>query len=297
MKKLLLAMIVVASAMSVAVTDAEAKRMGGGGSFGRQSQNIGRPAPAQNPAGNATRPAAPAAAPVAPAIKPPSPWKSMLGGALLGLGMGALLSHFGLGGAMGGMLGSILMIVLAALTAMFIFRLFRSRTGPQPVYAGGYDGGRAPEIGSRIEPAAFQNNAASTLQADPDAASWGVPADFDVQGFLRNAKTYFLRLQASWDKADSSDILTFTTPEMYAEIKMQLQERGTETNHTDVVTLNAELLGVETVGGDHVASVKFTGNIKEAPDAVAEPFSEIWHLSKAVSGQGGWILAGIQQIS
>jgi predicted lipid-binding transport protein (Tim44 family) len=84
---------------------------------------------------------------------------------------------------------------------------------------------------------------------------------------------------------------------MFAEMKLQLQERGASANHTDVVSLDAELLGMETVGNDYLASVKFSGMIRESENAAAEPFTEVWNLSKPVSGNGGWILAGIQQLA
>jgi predicted lipid-binding transport protein (Tim44 family) len=76
-----------------------------------------------------------------------------------------------------------------------------------------------------------------------------------------------------------------------------LQERGASPNNTDVVQLDGELMGIETVGSDYLASVKFTGLIKEVPEASAEPFTEVWNLSKPLSGQGGWVLAGIQQVA
>jgi predicted lipid-binding transport protein (Tim44 family) len=84
---------------------------------------------------------------------------------------------------------------------------------------------------------------------------------------------------------------------MFAELRMQIQERGASPNATDVVQLNAELLGIETGQNDYLASVKFSGLIKEAPDASAAEFAEIWNLSKPTSGQGGWVLAGLQQLS
>ena len=302
MKKLLIALMVVVSALSITVSEAEAKRLGGGGSFGKQSQSFSRPqAPMQQGVSPAKPAAPPAAAPQTPPAKPASPWKGILGGALLGLGLGALMSHFGFGGAMGGMLGSILMIALLAIAVMFIIRMFRRKSDDNaPAYAGGYSSGAGytPEIGSRIEPT---NAQPAALQAAPAATAAdvipGVPADFDVPAFLRNAKTYFIRLQAAWDRADVNDIREFTSPEMFAELKMQLQERGASPNNTDVVKLDAELLGVETMNGQYLASVKFSGLIKEAENAPAEPFTEIWNLSKPVSGQGGWVLAGIQQLS
>lgn len=298
MKKFFAALMVAVVALSMGVSNAEAKRLGGGGSFGKQSQSMSRQAmPGQNQAANTAKPAAPGAVPP----KPASPWKGILGGALLGLGLGALLSHLGLGGAMASMLSTILMVALLAVAAMFIYRMLRRKSnqnGPQVAYAGA-SSAYTPEIGSRIEPvqpAALQSASLASGTDTMDNAPWGIPADFDVSGFLRHAKTHFIRLQAAWDKADISDIREFTTPEMYAELKMQIQERGASANHTDVMSLDATLLGMETIGNDYLASVKFTGMIKEADNAPAEPFSEVWNLSKPITGQGGWVLAGIQQL-
>lgn len=298
MKRLFLALLVAVSAMSVAVSNVEAKRLGGGTSIGKQSQSVNRaPAPSNNQATNAAKPA-PAATPGAIPPKPASPWKGILGGALAGLGIAALMSHFGLGGAMGSMIGTILMFAVLAMVVMFLLRMFRGKSSnAQPAFAGAYSGGTTPEIGSRLEPVSA---APMALQgAAPAAAAnaaWDVPADFDVPGFVRNAKTYFIRLQAAWDKADIDDIREFSTPEMFAELRLQVHERGASANHTDVVSLDAELMGIETVGKDYLASVRFSGMIKEAQNAPAEPFTEVWNLVKPTSGQGGWLLAGIQQL-
>ena len=299
MKKFFTAMMVAVFAISIGISNAEAKRMGGGGSFGKQSQSVSRQAtPAQSQAGMAK----PAAAPAAAAPKPGIPWKGILGGALLGLGLGALFSQLGIGGAMASMLSTILMVALLGFAAMFIYRMLRRKSdqsGPRPAYAGTASG-YTPEIGSRIEPRqplALQSVPLSGGADTVGNAPWGVPADFDVPGFLRHGKTYFIRLQAAWDKADISDIREFTTPEMYAEIKLQIQERGASANTTDVVSLNAKLLGMEDADDDHLASVKFSGMIKESDHAPAEPFSEVWNLTKPMTGPGGWVLAGIQQLS
>ena len=322
MKKVMLSMLIALSAFSLVTVEADAKRLGGGGSVGRQSSNVTqKAAPAPAPSNTATRPASPAATPAPAAIppKPASPWRGILGGALLGLGLGALMSHFGMGGALGGMFGSILMIVLLAAAAYFIIRMFRRKNTDTLAPAGAYGSAAnsnfnndpapyartgTPEIGSGLAQAptssfgsspVLETAAGSAVASNP--GTWTVPADFDVPAFLRNAKTYFIRLQAAWDKADLNDIREFTSTEMFAEFRLELQERGTLVNVTDVVRLDAELLGVETVGNDYLASVKFTGLIKEDPAADAATFAEVWNLSKPVNGQGGWVLAGIQQSS
>jgi predicted lipid-binding transport protein (Tim44 family) len=233
---------------------------------------------------------------------------------LLGLGLGAMLSHFGMGAGLASAMGSILMIALLAGAAFFIYRMFRRKDTPSSApsqfqsYANPVPAGHTPEIGSGIQPAAFQpmQPAAGTTYGTPDTASaapaapaapWGVPADFDTAAFLRHAKSSFIRMQAAWDKADVNDLREFTTPEVYAELKMQIQERGANADFTDVVTIDGELLGIETIGNEYLASVKFTGMIKAAPTAAAEPFAEVWNMSKPVSGSTGWVLAGIQQLS
>ncbi|MES2073770.1 MAG: Tim44-like domain-containing protein [Pseudomonadota bacterium] len=307
MKKFLLTMMIALGAVSLGVADAEAKRVGGGGAIGRQSQNVTRQAPPAQAAPTAAKPA-PAATPGATPPKPASPWKGILGGALLGLGLGALFSSMGMGGAMASMLSSILMVGLLAAAGMFIYRMIKNRSAgnsaAKPAFAGAYgQANDTPEIGSRVDsqPAAFQSAATSTSaaafgSAASNAGNWEVPADFDVNAFLRNSKTYYIRLQAAWDRADVNDIREFTTPEMFGELRLQLQERGASANHTDVVTLDAELLGVESGDKDYLASVKFSGMIKETEQAPAEAFAEVWNMSKPVNGQGGWVLAGIQPL-
>ncbi len=308
MKNTLVGLMLALTAMTM-VGEAIAKPLGGGRSFGRQSPTVARQAPApaaQKPA------AAPAAAPGAAAPtaaippKPGIPWKGILGGALLGAGMAALFSSMGMGGLAGlaGILGPILMIALLGGAAFFIYSMFRRKqqpTQPQFAYSGQHSAtGGTPEIGSRIEPAAFQPvQAASATAAAPveQAAPWGVPADFDTATFLRHAKSSFIRMQAAWDKADVNDLREFTTPEVYAELKMQIQERGATADFTDVVSIEAVMLGIETVGREYLASVKFDGMIKSAPNAAAEPFAEVWNMSKPVDGSSGWVLAGIQQLS
>ncbi len=301
MKKFLIALMVVFTTLSFTIPDAEARRMGGGGSFGKQSRSFSPKAPSQfskqSNASNASKSGA------AGAGKAASPFRGMLGGALLGLGLGALLSQLGIGGALASMISSVLMIGLLIMAGLFIYRMLMRRkqgggqSGFTPAYAARSN--HTPEIGSGMsqstQPVAFDSGQGSYGSSNAVNQTANVPADFDVPGFLRNAKTYFIRLQASWDSANVNDIREFSTPEMFAELQMQLHERGTSANHTDVVSLEAELLGIETTDTDYLASVQFAGMIRESDNASAEPFTEIWNMVKPIEG-GGWLLAGIQQV-
>lgn len=318
--KFLVGSLITAIAFGM-VFDANAKRMGGSRSIGKQSSTVTQQrqqapqptSPTQQPAQQPTQ-AAPATAGAAgaAAAAPKRNWGGILGGIAAGLGIGWLLSHFGLGGAALSFLSNLILIALVAFVAIWLIRKFRgSKRAAQPAYAGA---GGAPNLGRNAEPmfrgeptpvSSGSQSASPVLPASaaPVAAGavaqqpWGVPADFDTESFLRNAKVHFVRLQAAWDAGNLDDIREFTTPEMFAEIKMDLAERGAEVNKTDVVTLEAQLLGIESSPAQHLASVRFSGMIREKAGEAAQPFGEVWNLAKPVSGNGGWLLAGIQQES
>ncbi|WP_186144875.1 TIM44-like domain-containing protein [Burkholderia gladioli] len=323
-------MVGLLTAGTFASLDAEARRMGGGRSVGRQSQMVQQrqaTPPAQQPMQQAAPSPAQRGAQPAPAAQPNrSRWLGPIAGLAAGLGIAALLSHFGLGGAFASMMANVIVIALLAFIGIWIVRKLMNRNRkPEPAYAGagssmnrgGYDagsnGGYASQnqayapASSQPQPASsssYANEAAGVFGGGAAAAGAGlaaagtapsVPAGFDSEAFVRNAKVYFIRLQAAWDEGNMTDIREFTTPEMFAEVKVDLASRGADKNQTDVVQLEAELLGVEERGNQYEASVRFHGLIREAPGASAEPFEEVWNLTK--SGNEGWLLAGIQQIN
>ncbi|MEC5407677.1 TIM44-like domain-containing protein [Paraburkholderia sp. MPAMCS5] len=309
----LIAMVGLIMAGSVASLDAEARRMGGGRSIGRQSNTVQQQhqatpyQPSQsNQAMQQRAQPAPAPAPTPAAQPNRSRWLGPIAGLAAGLGIAALLSHFGLGGAFAGAMANIIVIAVLAMIGIWLIRRFmgRKRDASQPAYAGqspslnsgatGYTQEpryTPPPAGSYPEP---QGNPLATPSVNITPS---VPAGFDSEAFLRNAKVYFVRLQAAWDVGNIEDIREFTTPEMFAEVRVDLASRGAETNQTDVVQLNADLLGVEERASEYFASVRFSGLIREAPGAAAEPFAEVWNLSKANRAGEGWLLAGIQQLA
>ena len=122
-----------------------------------------------------------------------------------------------------------------------------------------------------------------------------IPADFDVAGFVRNAKVNFIRLQAANDAGNLDDIRAFTTPEMFAELSMDLSERGAAEQRTDVLRLDTQVIDVEEDADRYVVSVRFTGETRENDAPQTESFDETWHLTKPSQGTGGWVLAGIEQ--
>ena len=126
-------------------------------------------------------------------------------------------------------------------------------------------------------------------------AAAALPAGFDAPAFERSAKMIFIRRQAAHDSGDLNDLRAFTTPEMYAPIKLELQERGSRAQRTDVVRVDAEVLDVANEAERQVVSVRFHGLIREEMDGVATPFDEVWHLVKPTDGSREWAIAGIQQ--
>jgi len=287
-------------ALTLVAHDADARRLGGGTTFGRQSSTVTRQQAASPPKQTAAQPASNQDASKSAQQPAGNRWLGPIAGLAAGLGIAALLSHFGLSGAFAEGLGSLLLIGLLVMAGVFIWRMLRrSAASPTPMRP--------------MEPA-YTTAAPPTSNANPDVsvlgtplpgstpapatpnAPWGVPADFDVAGFVRNAKVHFIRLQAASDEKNLADIREFTTPEVFAEIKMQLDEEKGAINKTDVVNLDAVLLGIETGPMEYLASVRFSGSMRENNQAEATPFEEVWNLSKPAEGRGGWLLAGIQQL-
>ena len=272
MKRILISLFALFISFGLVMHDAEARRLGGSKSFGMQ-----RTAPAKQSATPTPQQQPGAAKTTAPQKRS---WLGPIAGLATGLGLAALFSHLGLGEGM----ANFLMLALLAMAAFMLFRLFTRRNAPAPAmqYAGMNPGTSA----------AFEQMPAAGLGGSTPRA---FPPGFDANAFAREAKLNFIRLQAAFDAGNLDDLRAFTTPEVFAEIRMQLAERGDAAQTTDVMTLDTEVLEAVDEGSRHIVSVRFTGLIRETADQGAMPLDEVWHLSKPASGQGGWVIAGIQQ--
>jgi predicted lipid-binding transport protein (Tim44 family) len=301
-----------------------ARRLGGGGSIGRQSSNVTQ-RQATPPAAPAQNQAAPSAQPgVNPAATAPRrPWAGMLGGLAAGLGLAWLAHSLGFGEAF----GQFLMIALLVLVAMAVIGfVMRSRRGPVPNRPYAFEGAGGPadqampprqyspdKVGNDASARPWERNSmvfdagkagsGSGVQigsALSGSQNWGIPPGFDTEGFVAAAKRNFVTLQDAWDRADIPSLRAMMTDEMLREIKSQLGERenqlGGQPNKTEVVMLEAQLLGIEDLGGDYMASVEFSGMIREEPSAGPSPFREVWNMTKPKSGNSGWLVAGVQAL-
>ena len=168
---------------------------------------------------------------------------------------------------------------------MFLLSMFR-KAQPQPAMQ--YSSGGAAS--GHFEHQTNGSVASMATQAG------NIPSDFPVDAFLRSAKISFVRLQAANDKKDLDDIREYTTPEMFAEIAMQIRERDDTPQSTNVLTITADLLEVHNEDGYAIASVRMRGELSENKGA-PEGFDEVWHVQKNLrDDQAVWLLAGIQQV-
>jgi predicted lipid-binding transport protein (Tim44 family) len=271
--------------------DAEAKRMGGARSLGKQRESIGQQAAPRAPAQQQQ------AAPATPPARQPSAASRWLG-PLAGLALGAGLASLFLNNGLAGVLSGLLLVLAIAAGVFFLIRMLRGRMQPRNTmeYAGATAGRTAPQP---VEPVyrsaagAAPNSVAATTSGMSHATV--LPAGFDAADFVRHAKDNFVRLQAANDTGDLSTIRDFLTDDLFREIEAEVRSRGGAAQKTEVVTLDAEVLDVATEGDNYVVSVRFNGLIRESDVGQPQPFTEIWHLEKPVHGQSGWLLAGIQQ--
>jgi len=278
MKKLI--SILLVSMMALASVSAEAgNRLGGGKSVGQQSSNVSKKQAA--PPAQATPPTA------APAPAPARPWGAMLGGLAAGLGLAWLASSLGLGEAFGNIL-MVLLIGVAVMAAIAWFMRKRmTNNSPNLAYQGA-GAGTVVDQPTRFSGGSMIGSALATN------TTWTIPADFDVAGFESAAKQNFMLLQGAWDNADITTLGSMMTDTMLKEIQQQIAQRdATEQYRTAVISVMAKLLGIEETESNYMASVEFNGMTQETVGQEAQPFEEVWNMTKS-KASGGWVLAGIQ---
>jgi predicted lipid-binding transport protein (Tim44 family) len=232
----------------------------------------------------------------------------MLGGLAAGLGLAWLASSMGFGEE----LGQFMLFGLMALVIMMAVGYFMRRRAA------------AQNPAANTSPFAFQGAGATPpvqqqttrFNAHPNAThsasgsmigsavsgfqpTWSIPAGFDVDGFLHHAKENFVTMQDAWDRSDTASLRKLMTDDMLTEIKAQISERDATSSvghmtKTEVVTLDAKLLGIEESYDSHLASVEFSGMIREDVGGQAETFKEVWNMSLSKAPNSGWLVAGIQ---
>lgn len=257
--------------------DAEAKRLGGGLNLGKQTSSYSRSSTTNT---NTTSSAAQSST-----RSGASRWL----GPLAGLAAGGLLAALLFGDGFEGLQVLDFLLIAGLLFLGFtLFRMYRQRAQPATAYGPAGSGFRLDQN---------PGGAGSAHQQTFDSApAQERPVWFDEQSFVTGAKTHFIRLQAAWDKGDLRDIREYTTPELFAELQMERMRLDQETHYTEIMTLNSELVGIQRENDQVVASIRFSGLIREDEGAQAQNVSEVWNVVHGWdSPEGDWLIAGIQQ--
>ncbi len=294
--------------LAVMAGDAEAKRMGGGRSFGSKpsySNTYKKPtstATSQQQAAGANKQQG--------GISRPG-MGGMLGGLLAGTFLGSMLGGFG------GMGGGFFNILIIGLLVYLGFRFFKSRSrGSDQMYQqGNYQRGptQSSYNNSNVSSDPYakrENNAKNAwdhLSSNPSggaaagsAAAQGptisTPAGFDEEEFLEGAKMVYNRLQKAWDNRDMNDIAQFATAGVAEEIRKQAQE-DPGPSQTEVMMVNARLLEAKDEGGKTMATVYYDVLLREDPSqSQPSQVREVWHFVKETGSDTMWKLDGIQQL-
>lgn len=319
MKKWIAILAIGLTMMSLSVSADAARRFGGGMSFGRSAPTLQKATPAPSAGINQQRvnpqqqqrqqQAAPAQQP-RPQTAAPSPMRGMLMGLAAALGITALAHALGLGEGF----AQFLMIALMALVAFYVIRmllgLFLVKRRPAGMPGHSAETSRQDPMQSRYdyassEPQSSQSTFSGSspmagsvldeLNNPTSAQKVELPADFDVEQFLKVAEANFAKMQKAWDTGNVTSLSDFTTDEVFRTVTHQLRERGAQDYRTEIVTLKSDFRGIVRDGEEYLAGVHFDGTLNVSGEA--ERVDETWILTKPVHGQGGWLLAGIHQES
>lgn len=205
----------------------------------------------------------------------------------------------------------ILGLTLLALLAGWLLRRGKADPGQSPPGSGpASDAFRLPgsyspkNVGNDASARPWEQQAADDLAASAErrepVAEQGIPSGFDTGAFLESSKTHFIQLQAAWDRGDIAALRAMMTAEMLAQVQPQLAERehrpAAGSSQAEVVMLEAKLLGVEELADEYLASVEFSGLIRDEPAAGPNPFRELWNITRSRSGTDSWLVAGVQSL-
>ncbi|MGR9043780.1 MAG: Tim44 domain-containing protein [Gammaproteobacteria bacterium] len=295
------------------ISDAQAKRFGGGSSFGGKSSFS---SPYKRSLASPTRSASQQQAYTKnQAAKQSWAQRGGLMGMLGGLALGGLLGAMFFGGAFEGF--NFMDLLVFGGIAFLLYKLFAAKAGTsqRPAYGrsthdyqdtgSSYNSYEEPKTSSQADfdtdilfdkdKKAASGHTAS-FQQDADFNNFSVPAGFDEQAFLAGAKAAFKDLQTAWDNRDLAEIRGLTTDKVFAEIQDQLKASDSN-NRTEVLKLEAELLEVREIGSELEAVVLFDTIMREDINEQAHQVREVWHFNKPKNSlQPKWYLDGIQQL-
>lgn len=257
--------------------DVQAKKFGGGKSFGK-SFSISKPK------------AASAATTGAASSTKRSGFLGGLGGGLLGglLVGGLFATLLGSGAFEGISFGDILLFALIGFLAYKFFIAPKRRAAAE---AGGNGMFREMpgQMGGNAQPSSV--GGLGSFGGQPEIQ---LPPGFNEQNFVTEAKDHYITLQKAWDDNNFDEILDYVTPELYNLLVAERASYGDDKPRTEVVSLMAEIVRGELTASTASISLQFSGWIKEGDET--SDTNEIWHLEKNLaSANGNWTIVGIQQ--
>ena len=278
-------------ALTLTTTHVEAKKFGGGKSFGKMFQT--KPAPSRKASptssGSTTQKGA-ARGGMA---------KGLLGGLLAGGLIAAMM-----GGAFEGV--QMMDMILLAVVAFVLIRLFKgmmqakaSAMQPQPAYSNNQfrqtaQENNTPTNGSFLgSDATFDEEKSGGFSHDEDVP-YNLPADFDINNFLSGARDHFRTIQLAWNENDIEKIKEYVSDELFVHLKQERAALSGE-QHTEVMYVDAEIVRADQSFGIAELSIKFSGRYRDTVENIEEDITDIWHLQKETTVDNApWLIVGIE---
>lgn len=279
----------------IPVEDVHAKRLGGGFSLGKSytAPKKTSPSPTYNKQQDAQKSTTPTQ------TTGTAPRRTGFGGLMGGLLAGGLLGALFFGGAFEGI--QLMDILLIGLVGFVLYKMFAGKRQQQPAYAGA---GPEPDAQWRTaheadaqpqqqpQPSPVFDSCAATSLAEPEL---NLPQWFNKRAFLDQACQHFTGLQKAWDECNWDEIGSYTTPELFEELKAQ-RGRFPERQHTEVESVMADLINFIDEQDQVIVSIHFYGWLREDAQTGLAEFSEIWHLSRDMTTENAdWFIVGIEQ--
>ncbi|BDM64351.1 preprotein translocase subunit Tim44 [Shewanella sp. NFH-SH190041] len=283
MKKFLTLFTLILTVSLVMVPQADAKRFGGGKSFGKSYKTA--PAPKQQAQRTDSIQKQPVAGQKAAGKK------GMMGGLLGGLLAGGLLAALFAGGAFDGI--QLMDIIIIAIIAFIAFKLIRMLMGQkaqsqrQPAYAGqmGRQQHQAPQ-----QPQSFGGGFSPQASDVP----FNLPAGFDANGFINRARDHYMQIQRAWNNNDLAKIREYVSADIYQQL---VDERAATPGqlHNEILFINAELVRADFNQQKAELSLAFSGRYRETPQSAEEDIRDIWHLERDLRAPNApWLIVGIE---
>lgn len=282
MRKLLtLFTLIFAIGITATAFDAEARKMGGGRSFGKSFKTAPAQPAKQQTAGKNT----------AGQTQSPKKTGGMMGGLLGGLLAGGLFAALLGSGAFEGfqMMDFLLIAGLAFVAFKILGALRRGREqAPRAAY-GGPQRFEAPQPLSATPPASQGGGFA------PSDVPFNLPPGFDMQAFLQGSREHYRTLQDAWNTNDLEKIREYVSPELFSDLS---QERATLTGdqHTEVMFVDAELVRADHTSYHAQVSLKFSGRYRDSVEAIEQDINEVWHLERDLTTENTpWLIVGLDE--